>query len=57
MFLLMPPQEQVLRMATSFANTYIEEYGYEALSDQSFDELVDTFNDLVEMNEERFAFE
>lgn len=53
----MATQEQVLRMATSFANTYIEEHGYEALGEQSFDELVDTFNGLVEMNQDLLWFE
>ena len=44
-------------MATSFANTYIEEHGYETLGERSFDELVDTFNGLVEMNQDLFWFE
>ena len=53
----MPTQEQVLRMASAFANAYIEEHGYEGLGERSFDELVDSFNALVEEHHEQLFFE
>ena len=53
----MPTQEQVLRMAMKFANAYIEEHGYEGLGERSFDELVDSFNAIVEENHEQLCFE
>lgn len=53
----MPTQEQVLRMATSFANAYIEDHGYDGLGERGFDELVDSFSAIVEANQEQLCFE
>jgi hypothetical protein len=53
----MATHEQVLRTATSLANSYIAEQGDEILDDRSFDDLVNSFYGLVEMNEPQLRLE